>query len=86
MDDIDGWMEDYVHEVCRLLERKARMFLRVRGLVLRVQVMQPDELGKADIAALAAMFHKMLEKVTHLDQFSREIPRTDHLEGEQENE
>jgi hypothetical protein len=48
--------------------------------------MQPDEVGQADLAAHAAMFHEMLVKVTDFDQFRGEIPGTDHLEGKQEYE
>jgi hypothetical protein len=50
--------------------------------VLGIKIMEPDKMGKADITALVPVFHEMLEKVAHLDQFGREIAGTDHLEGE----
>jgi hypothetical protein len=48
-----------------------------------IEVMQAYKHGQADIPSLLPVFHVMLVKIAHFDQFRRKISGADHLQGKQ---
>jgi hypothetical protein len=67
---------------CHLLKRQLPVAVGVGVLMLRIEIVQADEVGKSHATTRFPMHLEMIEEIRHLDDFPQSLTHCQDLKGQ----